>query len=58
MSKYVININYIATYRAEVEGDFQSEGDAYNAARYQAENADINEFIIGQELESQMVSVD
>ena len=57
MSKYTIKLNYTASYIATVEGDFRNEGDALEAARNQAEDADINEFSIGDEREAQILSV-
>ena len=52
---YVINMNYVATYTAVVEGDFKDEGEALDAARRKAEDADINEFSLNRELESQII---
>ena len=49
MSKYTIRLNYNATYTATVEGDFKNEGDALDAVRRQAEDADADEFTIGEE---------
>ena len=43
MSKYTIRLNYTATFTTTVEGDFRNEGDALDAARTQAEEADMNE---------------
>lgn len=57
MSKYTIRLNYIATFTTTVEGDFKNEGDALDAARNQAEDADMNEFIIGDEQASQILEV-
>lgn len=57
MSKYTIKLNYIASYTTTVEGDFRNEGDAFDAARQQAENADMNEFTIGDEQVSQILEV-
>lgn len=42
MSKYVISVNYDATYVAEV--DANDEGDALGKARQMAEEADVREF--------------
>lgn len=55
MARYVINMNYVATYTAVVEGDFKDEGESLDAARRKAEDADINEFSLNQELESQII---
>ena len=57
MSKYTIKLNYIATFTTTVEGDFKNEGDALDAARNQAEDADMNEFVIGDEQASQILEV-
>ena len=57
MSKYTIKLNYTATYTTTVEGDFKNEGDALDAARNQAEDADMNEFVIGDEQVSQILEV-
>ena len=55
MAKYNIELNYNARINVEVEGDFHNEGEAFDAAREIAENADINEFIITNELESKVL---
>jgi hypothetical protein len=55
MSKYTIKLNYTATFTTTVEGDFKNEGDALDAARNQAEDADMNEFVIGDEQVSQIL---
>ena len=47
MSRYTIKLNMKASYIAVVEGDFRNEGDAYEAARNQMEDADPSEFVIG-----------
>lgn len=57
MSKYTIQLNYTATYTATVEGNFRNEGDALDAARQQAEDADMDEFVIGDEQTSQILEV-
>lgn len=57
MNKYTIRLNYIATFTTTVEGDFKNEGDALDAARNQAEDADMNEFVIGDEQASQILEV-
>lgn len=56
--RYVINMNYRATYTAVVEGDFKDEGEALDAARKKAEDADIGEYSLNQELESQIIERD
>ena len=55
MSKYTIKLNYTATFTTTVEGDFKNEGDALDAARNQAEDAEMNEFVIGDEQVSQIL---
>ena len=57
MSNYTIELNYIATIRVSVNGDFKDEGEALAKARETAEDADINEFNIGNELESRILEV-
>ena len=57
MSKYTIRLNYMATFTTTVEGDFRNEGDALDAARQQAEDADMNEFVIGDEQPAQILSI-
>ena len=57
MSRYTIRLNYTVTFTTTVEGDFRNEGDALDAARQQAEDADINEFVIGDEQVSQILEV-
>ena len=52
---YTIRLNYKATYTTTVEGDFRNEGDALDAARQQAEDADMNEFVIGEECPAQIL---
>lgn len=49
MSRYTIRLNFTATYTATVEGNFKNEGDALDAVRRQAEDADADEFVIGDE---------
>lgn len=58
MAIYNIELNYNARINVVVEGDFHNEGEAFDAAREIAENADINEFIITNELESKILSND
>lgn len=57
MSNYVIELNYQASIRVSVNGDFKDEGEALAKARQVAEDADINEFNIGQEMESRILEV-
>ena len=52
MAKYVIDIIYEASYHTVVEGDFKDEGEALDAAREEAEMADMKEFHFGKERES------
>lgn len=51
--KYTIELKYVSSYIAEV--DANDEGDALEKARVQAENADMNEFSITEELNSQVI---
>lgn len=58
MTNYVIELNYVASIRVSVSGDFggrEPEGAALAAAREKAEEADINEFSIGNELEARII---
>lgn len=57
MARYTIQLNYTATFTTTVEGEFRNEGDALDAARAQAEEADIDEFTIGEEQVSQILEV-
>jgi len=54
MSKFKIQLNYNASYVTEV--DAKDEGEAYDKARNMAEEADIKEFVICGERESQILS--
>lgn len=54
--KYTIQLNYLATINVSVEGDFNDEGEALSKAREIAEDADINQFSIGEEKESRIIS--
>lgn len=54
--KYTIQLNYLATINVSVEGDFNDEGEALSKAREIAEDADINQFSLGEEKESRIVS--
>ena len=53
---YTIQLNYNATITVNVEGKFNDEGEALNKAREIAEDADINEFTIGEERESKILN--
>ena len=55
MKRYVIRMNYNAAYTAVVEGDFKDEGEALDAARKKAEDADMNEFTLTSEESSQIL---
>jgi hypothetical protein len=57
MARYTIRLNYVATFTTVVEGEFRNEGDALDAAREQAEDADMNEFVIGDEQQSTILEV-
>jgi hypothetical protein len=57
MARYTIRLNYIATFTTVVEGEFRNEGDALDAAREQAEDADMDEFSIEEEGVSQILEV-
>jgi hypothetical protein len=48
-------MNYNAAYTAVVEGDFKDEGEALDAARKKAEDADMNEFTLTSEESSQIL---
>lgn len=54
MSKFKIQLNYNASYVTEV--DAKDEGEAYEKARNNAEEADVKEFVICGERESQILS--
>ena len=56
MGLYTIEMNYQATYTAMVEAN--DEGEALDKARTQAEEADIRDFVINNELESNIVARD
>ncbi len=56
MSRFTIEMSYIATITAVVEAE--NEGEALDKARDVAEEADINEFNIGEEREARVVHVD
>ena len=57
MSIYTIKLNYKASLTTQVEGDFRNEGDAFDAARAQAEEADMDEFVIEDEEVAQILEV-
>ena len=57
MAKYTIQLNFTATYTTTVEGDFRNEGDALDAAREQAEDADMEEFTIGEEQNANILEI-
>lgn len=55
--KYTVQLNFKASIivDVEVENSPNAEGDALEKARNVAEDADIREFTIGNELESQIL---
>jgi hypothetical protein len=57
MARYTIRLNYSATYTATVEGNFKNEGEALDAVRRQAEDADADEFVIGDEQNANILEV-
>jgi hypothetical protein len=57
MPRYTIRLNYSATYTATVEGNFKNEGEALDAVRRQAEDADADEFVIGDEQNANILEV-
>lgn len=57
MSRYTIKLRMQASYIAVVEGDFRNEGDAFEAARNQMEDADPSEFTFGEEQACQILEV-
>ena len=57
MARYPIRLNYSATYTATVEGNFKNEGEALDAVRRQAEYADADEFVIGDEQNANILEV-
>jgi len=54
MAKFRIQLNYNASYVTEVEA--KDEGEALDKARNRAEEADVKEFVICGEGESQILS--
>jgi hypothetical protein len=57
MARYTIRLNFSATYTATVEGNFKNEGEALDAVRRQAEDADADEFVIGDEQNANILEV-
>lgn len=57
MSRYTIRLNFQATYTATVEGDFRNEGDAFDEVRKMAEDADPEEFVIGEEQTANILEI-
>jgi hypothetical protein len=57
MARYTIRLNFHATYTATVEGNFKNEGEALDAVRRQAEDADADEFVIGDEQNANILEV-
>ena len=55
--RYTIEFNYNASFVVDVEGEFHDEGEALDKAREIAEDANINEFTIGEERESKILNV-
>ena len=55
MSQYTIESKYVVTITHSVEAN--DEGEALDKAREIAEDADINEFTIGEERESKILNV-
>lgn len=55
MAKYTIEMTYLTTMQVVVNANH--EGEALDKARDIAEEADINEFSLGEEREAQIVSV-
>lgn len=53
--QYTIELNYVASIRVTVSGEFKDEGEALDKARNVAEDADMNEFTLGNELESRIL---
>ena len=56
MPFYTIKIEYKAHYMATVEA--KDEGEALHKAREMAEEADANDFVLTEENESRIVSID
>ena len=53
--RYTIEFNYKASITVDVEGDFKDEGEALDKAKEIAEDADPNEFSIGEEMETKII---
>lgn len=53
MANYTIQMNYVASIVVNVSGN--DEGEALDKARDKAEDADIREFTIGNELDSKIL---
>ena len=54
--RYTIELRYVATFVTTVEGDFKDEGEALDAARTNAEEADMQDFTLTKELEAQILN--
>ena len=54
MSQYTIESKFVVTITHSVEAN--DEGEALDKARNLAEEADMDEFVISEELESQIIS--
>lgn len=50
MAKYKVTFNYLASFETVV--DANDEGEAYDKGRTMAEDADMNQFLLGMERES------
>lgn len=56
MAKYQVKLNFIASLTTVV--DANDEGEAYDKARNIAEDADMNQFVLGMERESECNCID
>lgn len=56
MAKYQVKLNYMASLTTVVEAN--DEGEAYDKARNIAEDADISQFVLGMERESECNCID
>lgn len=56
MARYVIRIGYKCHIDVPVEGEFRDEGEALEAARKVAEDADKNDFTWDEEIESKILT--
>ena len=54
--KYTIELRYVANFVTTVEGDFKDEGEALDAARTNAEEADMQDFTLTKGLEAQIIN--